>query len=107
MWLDHDTDFSRIRYPLLHGGRVDQDSEWNRYPMNLFENWTHDRVERSGILRSTHSETCSVHMTDVFKNGFFDKSDEDHTVKVENPRDYWDHLKIAVSSDYDWCLGAN
>lgn len=96
--MDFDADCSDV-CP-LPPGELCQDSEWSRYPQSLFGNWTQDQVERCGILKIKPHEACSVHKVDVFTNGSFDKSDEDRTFKIENPREYWDFLETAVSSAY-------
>ena len=93
--MDFDADASEVN-PLPPGG-LGQDPEWSQYPQSLFGNWTHDQVERCGILKSTHNETCSVHKVDVFTNGEFEKSDEDRTFEVQNPRAFWNRMETCVS----------
>ena len=102
--MDFDADAGEVR-PLPPGG-LGKDPEWSRYPQSLFGNWTHDQVERCGILKSTHGEACSVHKVDVFKNGSFDRNEEDRTFDVESPRVYWNRLETCVSSTYDSYLEA-
>lgn len=103
--MDFDVDPSEV-HP-LPPGELAQDSEWIHYPQSLFRNWTYDQVERCGILKITHHETCWVHKVDVFKNGSFDRSEEDRTVKIKTPRDYWNRLETHVSSAYVLCLYAS
>jgi len=95
--MDFDTDASEV-HP-LPPGELHQDLEWSQYPQSLFGNWTHDQVERCKILKPTHDETCSVHKVDVFKNGTFEKREDDRTFVVENPRTYWNHLGTQLPSD--------
>ncbi|KAG8216442.1 hypothetical protein J3R82DRAFT_6548 [Butyriboletus roseoflavus] len=96
-WMDFDVDPSEVR-PLPPGGIV-QDPEWSLYPQSLFGNWTHDQVERCGILKIKHQETCSVHKVDVFKDGTFERSDEGRTVEIETPRAYWNILNTRPPSN--------
>jgi len=103
--MDFDADVSEV-CP-LPPGELGQDPEWSHYPQSLFGNWTHDQVQRCGILKSTHRETCSVHKVDVFTDGSFDRSDEGRSFEVKNPRAYWNHLEISVSSAYDSCPEAS
>ncbi|KAF8416145.1 hypothetical protein L210DRAFT_3429843, partial [Boletus edulis BED1] len=97
-WMDFDADDSQV-LPLPPGG-LGQDPEWDHYPQSLFGNWTHDQVERCGILRMnpTHNQTCSMHRVDVLTGGEFDKS-EDRTVTVEHPQAFRDLLQDPPSSD--------
>ena len=69
--MDFDADVSEVN-PLPPGG-LGQDPEWSQYPQSLFGNWTHDQVERCGVLKSTHNETCSVHKVDVLQTGHLTK----------------------------------
>ena len=95
--MDFDADAGKAHLP---PGGLGQDSEWSHYPQSLFGTWTHDQVERCDILKFNHGELCSVHKVDVFKDGSFDRSDKDRTVKVEDPREYWRHLETSVSSTF-------
>ncbi|KAF8553795.1 hypothetical protein OG21DRAFT_1463498 [Imleria badia] len=96
-WMDFDTDASEVHpFP---PGELGQDPEWSHYPQSLFRNWTHDQVERCGILKFAPNEPCSVYKVDVFKDGSFDKNDEDRTVEVQNPRAYWERLETCPPSD--------
>lgn len=103
--MDFDVDPSEVRP--LPPGEIAQDPEWSLYPQSLFGNWTHDQVERCGILKVTHHEACSVHKVDVFEDGKFDRSDEGRTVKIETPREYWNILNTPVGSAYASCLKAS
>ncbi|KAI9568117.1 hypothetical protein HD554DRAFT_2022923, partial [Boletus coccyginus] len=96
-WMDFDADVSEV-CP-LPPGELGQDPEWSRYPQSLFGNWTHDQVERCGILKPAHHETCSVHKVDIFTDGSFDRNDEGRTFKVENPRAYWKCLETPPPSN--------
>ena len=94
--MDFDVDPSEV-----HGippGGIAQDSEWCYYPQSLFGNWTHDQVERCGILKTRHEETCTVHTVDVYEDGCFERSEDDRTFIVDTPRAYWDRLGTPVSS---------
>lgn len=103
--MDFDADPSEV-HPLPPGG-LGHDPEWSHYPQSLFGNWTHDQVERCGILKVIHNEACSVHKVDVFTDGSFERGEEDRTVKVEDSRSYWNRLGTPVSSGHVSCLEAS
>lgn len=96
--MDFEADDSEV--PSFPPGLPGKDPEWNRYPQSLFGNWTPEQVDRCGILKPTHNETCKIHTVDVFIDGTFDRANEDRPYKVESPWAYRNRLQTPVSNAY-------
>ncbi|KAI6045276.1 cora-like Mg2+ transporter protein-domain-containing protein [Pisolithus marmoratus] len=81
-WMDFEMDKSAVE-PLSPGGPASPSSHWEKYPQNLFKNWTPDQVKRSKMLTNcSDSEPCSIYSVEVMDDGHFDKTVGDRTTTV-------------------------
>ena len=75
--------------------------DWSLYPQSLFENWTHNQVDRSQMLtKCSDREVSTVYKLTVFNDGSFGDQREARSVcRVDNAdlQAYWDELGISVS----------
>ena len=76
---------------------------WSRYPQSHFGNWTPDQVQRCRMLTICKDEyMCQIHKVDVFKDGTFDRLEEEEARTRQIPsdptsaREFWDDLHKPV-----------
>ena len=98
--MDFDKDEAKVA-PLSPGAV----EPWTRYPQSHFGNWTPDQVRRCRMLTICQERyACQIHKVDVFKDGTFDRPEEERARPQQissDPalaREFWDELQQPVSA---------
>lgn len=76
-------------------------NEWGRYPRNLFPNWNHARVTRSGLNKiiyptngqGTQPSECRIHHIDIDTEGHFSESRQ-NIVTAGNQQMFWELMQV-------------